>query len=158
MYDAVYEAAVHRLAQQPGRRVILILSDGQDNSSHVSLPQALEAAQKNDVTIYAVSTNSIDFSDPRDKKTGDANLDELAKETGGRALFPAKVEDLARSFSRVSEELRSQYSLAYGPTNAKRDGSYRRIHIVALHKHYNVRCRRGYYAPDLGMARSGGPS
>jgi Ca-activated chloride channel family protein len=158
MYDAVYEAAVHRLAEQPGRRVILILSDGLDNSSHVSLAQALKAAQRNNVTIYAVSTNSIDFSDPREKKTGDANLDELAKETGGRALFPAKVEDLARSFSRVSDELRSQYSLAYGPTNAKRDGTYRRIQIVALRKHYNVRCRRGYYAPVLGMARSGGPS
>jgi Ca-activated chloride channel family protein len=158
LYDAVFEAAVRRLAEQPGRRVILVLSDGMDNSSHVSLSKTLEAAQKSDVTIYAVSTNGIDTSDPRDKKIGDANLNELAKETGGRALFPSKVEDLGRSFSRVSDELRSQYSLAYGPTNAERDGTYRRIRIVTSHKHYNVTCRRGYYAPVLGMARSGGPS
>ena len=158
LYDAVFEAAVRRLAEQPGRRVIVVLSDGMDNSSHISLPKTLEAAQKNDVTIYAVSTNGIDISDPRDQKTGDANLNELAKETGGRAFFPSKVEDLARSFSRVSDELRSQYSLAYGPTNMKRDGTYRSIRIVASHKRYKVRCRHGYYAPDLGMARSDGPS
>ena len=158
LYDAVFEAAVQRLAGQPGRRVILVLSDGMDNSSHVSLPKTLEAVQKSDVILYAVSTNGIDISDPRDRKIGDANLDGLAKETGGRALFPSRIEDLDRSFSRISDELRSQYSLAYGPTNVKRDGTYRRIRIVASHKHYNVRCRHGYYAPDLGMARSGGPS
>jgi Ca-activated chloride channel family protein len=158
LYDAVFEAAVRRLAEQPGRRVIVVLSDGMDNSSHISLPKTLEAAQKNNVIIYAVSTNGIDVTDPREQKTGDANLNELAKETGGRALFPSRMADLERSFSRVSDELRSQYSLAYGPTNMKRDGTYRRIRIVALRKRYNVRCRHGYYAPDLGMARSDGPS
>jgi|ERR1041385_5660146 Ca-activated chloride channel family protein len=158
LYDAVFEAAVRRLAGQTGRRVILVISDGMDNSSHISLPKTLEALQKSDVVLYAISTNGIDLSDPRDKKMGDANLDELARETGGRALFPSRVKDLERAFSHVSDELRSQYSLAYGPTNGKRDGTYRRIRIVASHKHYNVRCRHGYYAPDLGMARSGGPS
>jgi Ca-activated chloride channel homolog len=158
LYDAVFEAAVHRLAGQPGRRVIVVISDGMDNSSHISLRRTLEAVQKSDVTLYAVSTNGIDISDLREKKIGDTNLNELAKETGGRALFPSRVEDLARSFSRISNELRSQYSLAYRPTNAKRDGTYRRIRIVASNKHYSVRCRHGYYAPALGMARSAGPS
>jgi Ca-activated chloride channel family protein len=158
LYDAILEAAVRRLAGQNGRRVILVVSDGMDNSSHISLQKTLEALQKSDVVLYAISTNGIDLIDPRDRKTGDANLNELAKETGGRALFPSRVKDLERSFSRVSDELRSQYSLAYGPTNGKRDGTYRRIRVVASHKHYNVRCRHGYYAPDLGMARSGGPS
>jgi Ca-activated chloride channel family protein len=158
LYDAVLEAAVRRLSGQTGRRVIIVISDGMDNSSHISLAKTLEAVQKSDVILYAISTNSIDMNDPRDKKIGDANLNELAKETGGRALFPSQVKDLERSFSRVSDELRSQYSLAYGPTNAKRDGTYRRIRVVASHKHYDVRCRHGYYAPDLGMARSGGPS
>ena len=158
LYDAVFEAAALRMAGQPGRRVILVLSDGMDNSSHISLTTTLEAVQKNDVILYAVSTNSIDISDPRDKKMGDANLNELAKETGGRALFPSRIKDLERSLSHVSDELRSQYSLAYGPTNAKHDGTYRGIRIVASHKQYHVRCRHGYYAPDLGMIRSGGPS
>jgi len=138
--------------------VIVILSDGLDNSSHISLSKTIEAAQKNDVTIYAVSTNGIEMTDPRDRKIGDANLEELARETGGRALFPSKVEDLTRSFSRVCDELRSQYSLAYGPTNTRHDGTYRQIRIVAAGKRYSVRCRHGYYAPVVGMARSGSPS
>jgi len=75
------------LAEQPGRRVILILSDGVDNSSHIHSPKLSKRPQKSDVAIYAVSTNGIDITDPRDRKTGDANLNELAKETGGRALF-----------------------------------------------------------------------
>jgi VWFA-related protein len=158
LYDAVFEAVVRRLAGQSGRKVIVILSDGMDNTSHISLEKTLEAAQKNDVTVYAISTNGIDMSDPHDRKTGDANLNELAKETGGQALFPSKVEALTRSFLRVCDELRSQYSLAYGPTNTKRDGTYRRIRIVAGGKHYTVRCRHGYYAPAVGVARSGGPS
>jgi Ca-activated chloride channel family protein len=158
LYDAVVEASLRRLAGQNGRRVILLISDGMDNSSHISLPKTLEALQKNDVVLYAISTNGIDLSDPHDRKTGDANLNELAKETGGRALFPSRLKDLERSFSRVGDELRSQYSLAYGPTNGKSDGTYRRIRVVASNRHYKVRCRHGYYAPDLGMARSGGPS
>ena len=158
LYDAIVDAAVHRLADQEGRRVIVILSDGLDNSSHISLSKTLEIAQKNDVTIYAISTNGIDTTDPRDRKAGDANLNELARETGGRALFPSKVQDLTSAFSRVCDELRSQYSLAYGPTNMNRDGTYRQIRIVAAGKRYNIRCRHGYYAPVVGMARSGSPS
>ena len=158
LYDAISEAVVRRLADQSGRKVIVVLSDGMDNTSHISLAKTLEAAQKNDVIIYTISTNAIDLSDSRDRKTGDANLNELAKETGGRALFPSTIEALTRSFLRVCDELRSQYSLAYGPTNTKRDGTYRRIRIVTGGKHYTVRCRHGYYAPVLGMARSGSPS
>jgi VWFA-related protein len=157
LYDAVSEA-VRRLGQQPGRRVIIILSDGMDNSSHIPVSEALEVAQKNDVIIYAVSTNRIDPGDAREQKIGDANLNRLAQETGGRPLFPSGVGELVHSFLKVGEELRSQYSLAYGPTNPKRDGTYRRISIVSSRRRYNVRCRHGYYAPDLGIARSGGPS
>jgi VWFA-related protein len=158
LYDAVFEAAVRRLPEQPGRKVIVLLSDGLDNSSHVSLSKTVEAAQKNDVIIYAISTNGIQLTDPRDRKTGDGNLNELAKETGGNALFPSKMDDLARSFSRVNDELRSQYSLAYRPTDTNRDGTYRHIRIVVAHKRFKVRCRHGYYAPGLGMARSSRPS
>ena len=159
LYEAVFEAASHRLAEQPGRRIIIILSDGMDNSSHVSLGKTLEAAQKNNVIIYAVSTNGIDDSDRQDQKIGDAILKHLAEETGGRALCPTRMQDLAASFSRITEELRSQYSLAYGPTNTRRDGTYRHIRIVASHRGYTIRTRTGYYAPpDSGRSRSGGPS
>ena len=158
LYDAVLEAAVRRLGEQPGRRVIVLVSDGVDNSSHITPEKALEAVQKNDVVIYAISTNRIEMGDLRDQKLGDANLNRLAEETGGRALFPSGVGDLAHAFLKISAELRAQYSLAYGPTNVKRDGTYRRIRVISTHKHHKVRCRNGYYAPELGIARSGGPS
>ena len=148
LYDAVLDAAADRLADQPGRRVIVVLSDGMDNSSHVSLSRVLDAAQRTDVVIYTVSTNAIDGVDAEDQRGGDAVLARLAEETGGSALFPNGTRDLARAFSRINEELRSQYSLAYRPTNARRDGTYRAIRIVPVHKGYTVRCRSGYYAPD----------
>jgi len=154
LYDAVLEAAAHRLADQPGRRVIVVLSDGVDNSSHISLSRALDSAQKNDVTIYAISTNRIG-GDAEDQRTGDAVLKRLSEETGGSALFPRKMEDLAQAFSRINEQLRSQYSLAYRPTNARRDGTYRAIRIVPAHKGYTVRCRSGYYAPAAPTSRAG---
>jgi Ca-activated chloride channel family protein len=148
LYEAVFEAAAYRLAGQPGRRVIIILSDGLDNTSHISLTKTLEAAQKNDVIIYAISTNGIDDSDPQDQEIGDAILKRLAKETGGRTLFPTRIQDLTHSFSLITEELRSQYSLAYGPTNTRHDGTYRHIRIVPSHKGYTIRSRSGYYAPN----------
>jgi Ca-activated chloride channel family protein len=158
LYEAVFEAAAHRLAEQPGRRIIVVVSDGMDNSSHIPLANTLEAAQKNDVIIYAVSTNGIEAGDLQDQKTGDGILKYLAKETGGRALCPTRMQDLGASLARITEELRSQYSLAYAPTNTRRDGTYRHVRIVASHKGYTIRSRDGYYAPDSGRSRSGGPS
>jgi VWFA-related protein len=147
LYDALCEAARDKLAGQSGRRVIVIMSDGIDNSSRVSQHQALEVAQKNDVLVYAVSTNRIQGLVLPDQKFGDANLSVLAAETGGRVLNPSKIQDVGRSFQQISKEIRSQYSLAYRPSNNRRDGSYREIRIVPANRTYNVRARRGYFAP-----------
>src|SRR5262249_26988166 len=131
-YDAVSEAAAHRLAGQPGRRVIVVITDGMDNSSRASLKEALEIAQKNDVIIFAISTNRLQQLVLPEQKLGDENLELLSLETGGRVVTPTKLEDLSRAFEAVSKELRSQYSLAYKPTNARRDGTYRQIRIVPV--------------------------
>jgi Ca-activated chloride channel family protein len=154
LYDAVFEAAA-KLAGQKGRRVIIVLSDGLDNSSHASLAKILEVAQKEDVIVYTISTNSIDGDDPHEQKIGDANLRRLGTETGGRAFVPAKVGDLLPAFVRISDELRSQYSLAYGPTNASRDGTFRQIRVVAAQRSYRIRCRTGYFAPGRDLALAG---
>jgi VWFA-related protein len=153
LYDAVSEA-IHRLAGANGRRVIIILSDGMDNSSHVSSAKTVEYAQKNDVIIYAVSTNTPDDVTSPERREGDANLKCLTLETGGRVLFPAKMTDLKQSFHRIGEELRSQYSLAYNPSNRKHDGTYRQIRILSPHKSYNIRSRTGYFAPDDEKSKS----
>jgi VWFA-related protein len=146
LYDGIAQA-VKKLSGETGRRVIVVLSDGLDNSSHIDLGGALQAAQKNDVVIYAVSANRIENAFLQTPEIGDSNLRQLATETGGNALFPKRAQDLMRSFYMIGEELHAQYSLAYGPTNSRMDGTYRVIQILPSRKSYFVRCRHGYFAP-----------
>jgi Ca-activated chloride channel family protein len=149
LYDGISQAAARRRPGMEGRQVIIVLSDGLDNSSHGSVKKAIEDAQKNDIVIYAISTNRIEEALSRDPQSGDSNLAQLAAETGGRVLLPRKVEDLAQSFYKIRDEIRAQYSLAYGPTNTRRDGTYRKIQIVPSRRSYTIRCRHGYFAPGM---------
>jgi VWFA-related protein len=146
LHDAIHLAASQKLGGQAGRRVIVIISDGDDNSSRVSINEALEAVQRNDVVIYTISTNSAELGGER-SKAGEKVLKRFAEETGGRLFSPVKIEDLSASFHNISEELRLQYTLAYHSTNPLRDGAFRRIRIEALDKRHVIRSRNGYYAP-----------
>jgi len=147
LYDAVAKASLHEQSNRGGRHVIVILSDGLDNSSHINLESALQIAQENDAVIYSISTNRIEGPFSLDPELGDSHLTTLAAETGGRALFPTRMSELTHAFDRIIEEIRAQYSLAYGPTNGRHDGSFRTIHVATSHKGYVVRCRHGYFAP-----------
>lgn len=149
LYDAIYLAVDQRLSQsnREGRRVVVVISDGDDNASRVSLTETLELAQRNDVSIYTISTNSTANFVTDEQRRGDRTLDTFATETGGRAFFPFKLEELAVNFADISEELRSQYTLVYTPTNLALDGSYREIRIDAADDDYEVKHREGYYAP-----------
>jgi Ca-activated chloride channel family protein len=145
LFDAVYLAMTQKLVGQPGRHVLVIISDGEDNSSERSIDEAIEMAQKTDTVIYAVSTNSTElFGSDRDR--GNKFLKRLSEETGGRVFLPIKSEDLTKSFLQISEELRSQYTLAYRSTNTKTDGAYRKIRLALSNKQYKVRARDGYFA------------
>jgi VWFA-related protein len=149
LYDAIYFACRDKLAQdQPRhkfRRAIVIVSDGDDNQSRYTRDQALEMAQKADVVLYAISTNIS-----RIDTAGDKVLKYLTAETGGRAFFPFKVEDLAQSFENIANELRHQYNITYRPEPLATDGLF---HVVDLRvkgrKDLVVRTRRGYYAPKM---------
>jgi VWFA-related protein len=145
LFDAAYSAMSQRLAGETGRHVIIVISDGDDNSSEKGIDEIIETAQKTDTVIYAVGTSSPELFGS-DKDRGNKNLKKLTDETGGRLFLPAKLEDLTKSFLQISEELRSQYTLGYRSTNLKRDGTYRRIRIVTANKNYKVRARDGYYA------------
>jgi VWFA-related protein len=147
LYDAVAKASLHGQSNRSGRHVIVVLSDGLDNSSHINLENALQIAQENDAVVYSISTNRIQGPFSVDPDLGDSHLTTLAAETGGRALFPTRMDELTHAFDRIIEEIRAQYSLAYGPTNGQHDGSFRTIHVVSSHKGYVVRCRHGYFAP-----------
>lgn len=149
LYDAIYKSCRDRLIlDQPRhkfRRAMVILSDGDDNQSKYTREQALEMAQKSDVVIYSVSTNIS-----RQQTDGDKLLKYLAVETGGLALFPFKVEDLAQSFENISNELRSQYNILYRPEPLHTDGLFHRIDLrVRDRKDMVVRARKGYFAPKM---------
>jgi len=146
MYDAVYYACRDKLLKAPAagpvRRAIILLSDGEDNQSRVTLGETIEMAQRAEVIIYAISTNISNI-----KMKGDKIMEKLAEATGGRAFFPFKIEDVSNAFTQIQDELRSQYAMAYKPSDFQADGRYRAIEILSDNKKYRVRARKGYYAP-----------
>jgi len=167
VYDAIYYACTKELNHPPRppgdqpdvvRRVMILISDGDDNLSIHTRTEAIEMAQRTSVVIYTISTSTqwVTLDDPSKERTGnrkyhltegDKILQDLADETGGRAFYPYHVDDLDQSFQDIGDELRNQYSIAYNPTNHAVDGRYHKIKIdVPDHKGYQVRARRGYYA------------
>jgi VWFA-related protein len=149
LYDAIYFACREKLMQdQPlykFRRAMVLLSDGEDNQSRNTRDQALEMAQKADVTIYTISTNIT-----RITTDGDKVLRYFAAETGGQIFFPFKATDLNQSFENISNELRHQYNIFYRPEPLKADGLYHSVEMrVKGRKDLLVRCRKGYYAPKI---------
>jgi|SRR5271156_602990 len=146
MYDALYYACRDKLLKReqkgPVRRAIILLSDGEDNLSHVTREEAIEMAERADVIVYTISTN---ISGTKGK--GDKVLERIAEATGGRAFFPFQMRDVSDSFVSIQEELRSQYWVAYKPADFVADGHYRTIEILAQDKGLKVRTRKGYYAP-----------
>jgi Ca-activated chloride channel family protein len=149
MYDAIFFACRDKLMQdQPlykFRRAMVVLSDGEDNQSRYTRDQALEMAQKADVTIYTISTNIT-----RIETEGDKVLRYFAAETGGQVFFPFKATDLNQSFENIANELRHQYNIFYRPDPLRTDGLYHPVDIrVKGHKDMIVRARKGYYAPKL---------
>lgn len=146
MYDALYYACrdklIKRQEDRPVRRAVVLLSDGEDNQSRVTLAEAIEMAQRAEVIVYGVSTNISNI-----KMKGDKVLERISEATGGRAFFPFKIEEVANAFTEIEDELRSQYAVAYKPADFKSDGRYRSIEILAENKKYRVRARKGYYAP-----------
>jgi Ca-activated chloride channel family protein len=184
VYDAIYDACQKELSHPPRppgdqpdvvRRVMILISDGDDNLSNHTRSEAVDMAQRYSVVIYTISTSTqwIQLSQTNpdkiaNRKThlteGDKILQDIADETGGRAFFPYHVDDLDQSFQDIGDELRNQYSIAYIPTHSQYDGKYHRIRIeVPEHKGYQVRARRGYFAKantngPAGTTPSGSPN
>jgi len=150
LYDAIYLAVTQKLAGQQGRKIVILITDGDDNSSRISLTETLEAAQRNEVTIYAISTNSTAYFGSKEQERGDKTLKKFAEETGGKPFFPLKIQDLASSFLDIHDELRSQYQIGYRPSNARMDGTFRRIRVDIGDKRFKARARTGYYMPKSG--------
>jgi VWFA-related protein len=147
LYDAVYTACRDKLldssrGQEPTRKAMILLSDGDDNQSRANLDDAIKMCERAETIVYSISTNWTPSRGP-----GDKSLTRLSEATGGRVFFPPQMEDLSADFDSIKEELRSQYALTYTPADFKTDGGFRPIYLFALDRRYSVRARKGYFAP-----------
>ena len=147
LFDAVYSACRDRLldasrGQEPVRKAMILISDGDDNQSHAYLDDAIKECQRAETIVYAISTN---VSPSRDR--GDDTLQKIAEATGGRAFYPKRLEDMSISFQDIADELRSQYALVYKPADFIANGAFRPIYLFCLDRKYVVRVRKGYFAP-----------
>jgi VWFA-related protein len=140
LYDGVYLAADEVLSKQVGRKAMVIMTDGVDQGSRLKLKEAIEAAQKADAMCYVLLISDPHWgSDPHE-------MSQLAEQTGGRMITVNNPDKLSKAFKEISDELRSQYSLGYTPTNEKHDGTFRKIELKSK-QGYKIQARRGYYAP-----------
>jgi VWFA-related protein len=130
------------------KKVLLVVTDGEDNSSVETQRHLIEAAQHHDVIIYAVGL--LGAEQPASAERAKKALDELTLATGGRSWFPADVSEIEKIAPEIAHEIRNQYVLGYTPTNTAEDGSYRKIRVDVARPDVNVRTRSGYYARRSG--------
>ncbi|HEX3747420.1 MAG TPA: VWA domain-containing protein [Bryobacteraceae bacterium] len=159
LYDAVFLGANDVLKNQQGRKALIVLSDGVDNGSRVTLEKAVETAQRSDTLVY-----SILFEDPdgnrgfgghgrfgggrgRDREQVDGHkvLERLSRETGGRYFEVSKKMPIDKVYESLAEELRSQYSIGFTPDSSNTSTDYRRVHLSTREKALSVQAREGYY-------------
>lgn len=146
LYDAVYLASHDELAQQVGRKAMILLTDGEDQGSQLKIKDAIEAAQKSDSIVYVLLCADRGFYG-FGGYSGEGEMKKLTQETGGRVIEVGnKFEKLKEGFDQIANELRSQYNIGYTPSNAVLDGSFRKIEIHAANKDYKIQSRNGYYA------------
>jgi len=153
LFDAIYGACEKLTTAKAGEaeaRILIVLSDGDDNTSRTTLSRAIEIAQIRDVTIYAINTRieSIDFVNLARTAKGDAAMKELAAQTGGRSFVQVSNWEVTRAFSVIEEEMRNRYSVSYQPRDLEENGRFRRIEIVAEKsgRRFRIHARKGYYA------------
>ena len=149
LWDAVYLAANERLRNEAGRKVIVVITDGVDEGSRKTREQAIHEAQLADAVVYSIY--SVDPGFYGGGLTfggggGEGELRKMSDETGGRVFKMDRKNTLDDIFKQIQEEMRSQYAIAYTPTNPKKDGTYRKLDFKMSNKDYKVQARKGYYA------------
>ncbi|HLY63084.1 MAG TPA: VWA domain-containing protein [Terriglobia bacterium] len=149
LYDAVFLAATDLLKNEVGRKVIILLTDGEDQGSKEKLQTALEAAQRSDLIIYSIEVSDRMYYPARGMfYSGDSVLKKLSDDTGGRVIEVKANRDVSRAFQEIADELRTQYLLGYTPTNTRHNGAFRKLQVKVLNQDYKIQARRGYYAPS----------
>lgn len=145
MYDAIVATSDDLLAKQPGRKTIILITDGVDTTSRMKIGDAINESLKAEVVIYAIG-----IGDQGNYGINEGALKRICESTGGRAVFPKSNRELDAAFTQLEQDLRQQYLLAYEPANEAADGGFRKIEIKLNkpeRKEQRIRHRKGYYAP-----------
>jgi VWFA-related protein len=177
LYDASYLASDELMKKQPGRKALIILSDGEDRGSKYGLETAIEAAQKADTVVYSIlfkddESNNRGFGGgfggggmgrrgggqrfPQESRPdGKKILERISKETGGRLFEVSKKQPIDKIYESIAEDLRNQYNLGYTPDPPGAEGSFHKIILKAKEKDMTVQARDGYYSThDTAQAKS----
>lgn len=147
LYDAVYLGCQEKLARETGRKALILVTDAEDTGSKVSLKEALETAQRTNAVLHVLLITARGGFGFGGANAGVAK--KLAEETGGRMIEVGSNKDMEKAFDQISEELRTQYTIGYYPTNSARDGAFRKLKVEAKQEGQELRVltRKGYYAP-----------
>jgi len=152
LYNAIYIALrelrkIRAVSEEEVRRqALIVFSDGEDTSSLVSFEEVLDLAKRSETAIYTIALRGTDVQ-TKGFREAEYVVRTLSQETGGRAFFPARIEDLAAVYADIGDELASQYTIGYTSKNPKRDGAWRRLVVQASRPNLTARSKKGYYAP-----------
>jgi len=152
LYNALYVSLKElkneraKSSEEIRRQAIVVLSDGDDTSSVIEYEDVLELAKRSETAIYAIGLRQQETGRPKFKEA-EFVLRQLSQETGGRVFFPSAIAELPKIYEQISEELASQYSMAYSSKNPMRNGAWRRIDVRVNKQGLTARSRRGYYGP-----------
>ena len=153
LYDAIVGSLDHLKKGHKDKRVLLVITDGEDDASRMTLPETMRVAEESNAAIYAIGIYSADDrrTDKREVRRAMKALTELTEATGGKAYYPENLADVEPICTQVARDIRNQYLLGYYPTNTTQDGTYRSVVVQLLPPHgagkLSVRTRAGYYAP-----------
>ncbi len=147
LYDAIYVTAKNVIAAQPGRKALVILTDGEDNGSRMSMDQAIEEAQRADAAIYSVFYSRLQnaYGGPMGNHAGHSALEKMSGQTGGKVFEVSEKSSLKTIFAEIAEDMRLEYLLGYTPP-ASDAGKFHKIELKAEDKRLSVQSRKGYYA------------
>lgn len=149
LYDAIVGSLSHLKKGHKDKRVLLVITDGEDDASRMTFDQTVKTAQQSNAAIYAIGVYSEEDRkhDRKNVRRAQRELKTLSDATGGEAYFPETLGDVTSICEKVARDIRNQYTLGYYPTNAARDGSFRTVSVqVVGHGKLNVRTRTGYFA------------
>jgi VWFA-related protein len=168
LYDAVYASLDHVKLGNRDKKTLLVITDGEDNASRYTIDELLRYAQKSDAVIYTIGLLGSEEPGGLFKIHGGSAhraakiLEKLADVSGGEAYFPRSLDDVQSTCEQIAHDIRNQYTLAYYPTNARKDGTFRTVRVDAFssgnHSKLAVRTRPGYYAPKLNATTTAAAS